>query len=268
MEDCVTMLGLVKELHPDLRFATLAHRSDLFPERRATGRIPYRDWQMAQVDRVIAISHDGVRYLQERFPKHAHKVSLAYLGTPDLGPAPWSPASTLRIVSCAYLRSPKRVDLIARALARVRRPVEWTHVGDGPDRDALEGSVSRLPGHVRVRLMGNVPPPRLMDWYRANPVDLFLHLSQHEGVPVALMEAISFGIPVWASDVGGVSELLAPDAGLLLPADIDEQRLAALLDGPTSAQWCTAAARSGVRRWWQGHFSAERNFARMLALLP
>jgi glycosyltransferase involved in cell wall biosynthesis len=268
MEDWVNVLGLVKERHPELRFATMAHRSDLFAERRAHGRIPFRAWQMERVDRVIAISQDGVRYLKERFPHHADKVALSYLGSPDLGPGPWSPADTLRIASCAYLRPPKRVDLIARALAHVSRPVEWTHFGDGPDRGALEALVRRLPGHITVRLMGNVPPPQVMAWYKSVPVDLFLHLSAHEGVPVALMEAIGFGIPVWGSDVGGVSELLAPEAGILLPADIDEHRLAALIDGPEAARWCTAEARAAVRQWWADHFAAERNFARMPQLLP
>src|SRR5690606_26319963 len=56
MEDWVNVLGLVKERHPELRFATMAHRSDLFAERRAHGRIPFRAWQMERVDRVIAIS--------------------------------------------------------------------------------------------------------------------------------------------------------------------------------------------------------------------
>ncbi|MDX9752075.1 MAG: glycosyltransferase, partial [Flavobacteriales bacterium] len=253
------------EQDPRLRYAVMAHGSDLYTERHANGRIPYRAWQVRQADRVICIARHGADYLRARFPAHAGKVEVAHLGTMDHGPGPWAPADALRIVSCAYLRPPKRIHLLARALAQVRRPVHWTHFGDGPDRSALDEAVAALPPHITVDMPGNVVPEEVIAWYRRNPADLFVHLSGHEGVPVAMMEAISFGIPVWANDVGGVAELLRPPAGKLLPADIDPARLAALLDGPEADHWRQAEVRRDVRAYWQEQFSAEANFVRIVS---
>ena len=54
-----------------------------------------------------------------------------------------------------------------------------------------------------------------MDFYASAPIDCFIQLSSTEGLPVSIMEALSFGIPVIATDVGGVSELISRN-GILL----------------------------------------------------
>ncbi len=268
MEDWVNVLGIVKRRDTRVRFATLAHGSDLYAERRTGGIIPYRAQQMQQVDRVLCISAHGARYLGEHYPEHEGKVMLTHLGTLDRGVAVWSPGDVLRLVSCAYLRPPKRVHLIAEALRQVVRPVHWTHFGDGPGRGAIESLLRDLPSHVSVELKGGVDQSALMEWYRQTPVDLFVHLSGHEGVPLALMEAASFGIPLLANDVGGVGEVLRPAAGVLLPADITATGLASRLDGGTLDRWLDPDVRAGVRAHWQEHFAAQRNFQRMVEALP
>ena len=268
MEDWVNVLGLVKEQHPALRFASMAHGSDLYVERHSSGRIAFRAQQMEWVDRVICIAQHGAGYLRTAYPVLAGKVTVAHLGTVDHGQAPWVPDPTLRIVSCAYLRPPKRVDMIAQAMQQVERPVHWTHFGDGPERAALERAVSDLPPHITFTYQGAVAPPLITQWYRTHPVDLFVHLSGHEGVPVSMMEAIGFGIPVVANAVGGVGELLAPSVGVLLPATTSADDLAAWIDGPGPDKWRTQEMRHEVRRYWSQHFSAQRNFQYMITRFP
>jgi glycosyltransferase involved in cell wall biosynthesis len=260
MEDWVNVLGLVKQRVPGMHFATMAHGWDLFEQRRSEGLIPYRAAQMEWVDQVYCIARSGMAHLAGRHPQHASKLRLAHLGTPDRGAAPWAPDPVLRLVSCAYLRAPKRVADIAAALCRVQRPVRWTHFGDGPDRAALEAVVAQRPAHVEVRLMGNVPHGEVMRHHASDPADLFIHLSAQEGVPVALMEAASFGIPLVANEVGGVAEVLTPDAGTLLPADTGPEALATWLDSDAPQAWCHAEARAQVRAAWQRGFDASRNF--------
>ncbi|MBL3200697.1 glycosyltransferase, partial [Klebsiella pneumoniae] len=58
------------------------------------------------------------------------------------------------------------------------------------------------------KLWGTVPHETIISFFAANPVHLFLNLSTMEGIPVSIMEAISFGIPVVATDVGAVSEIV------------------------------------------------------------
>lgn len=259
MEDWVNVLGLLKGARPDLRIATMAHGWDLYEHRRPTGRIPFRPSQMEVLDRVFCISAAGRRYLEQRFPQHTGKLDLVHLGTLDHGAAPWSPAPVLRLVSCAYLRHPKRVQDIARALALVKRPVEWTHFGDGPLRPELEALVAELPAHITTELKGSVPNSAIIDRYRQHEVDLFVHLSNDEGLPLSMMEAAGFGVPLVANDVGGVGEIVGPRTGVLLPAGAGAKELAALLDGDLGPL-LDKDQRAGVRAVWHDRFNAERNF--------
>ena len=104
----------------------------------------------------------------------------------------------------------------------------------------------------------------LVDWYRRNRVDLFISLSSSEGLPVSMMEAISFGIPILATDVGGVSEIVKRATGRLVSVDDPPELVAgvarAIVDGggPT---------RDEVRALFAANFEAEANFGAFANLL-
>lgn len=94
-------------------------------------------------------------------------------------------------------------------------------VGDGVARDSLAQLAVKLGLADRVHFVGRVPD----GWMWTAIADLLVHPSHFEGLPVALMEAAALGTPIVATDVGGVSEVLArggrgilvrrPDAELL-----------------------------------------------------
>ncbi len=267
MEDWVTVLALVKQRYPQLRLTTMAHGWDLFQERRRSCRIPFRDLQMRAVDQVLCISEDGARYLRSAYPEASDRITYAHLGTTDHGPAPWTPSGTLRLVTCAYLRPPKRLDLLATALREVTCPVQWTHFGDGEDRAELERAIAMLPTTISVELKGTVGNVELMHWYRDHPVDLFVHFSDHEGVPVSLMEAASFGVPLMANHVGGVAEVVTPASGLLLDPAPEPARIADRLNAFLGSEMATVAFRKGVRHFWEQRFHAGRNALAILEKL-
>ena len=64
--------------------------------------------------------------------------------------------------------------------------------------------------------MGYVSNTSLMEFYRKNHVDLFINVSETEGIPVSIMEAMSFGIPCIATNVGGVNEIVNNTNGFLV----------------------------------------------------
>jgi colanic acid/amylovoran biosynthesis glycosyltransferase len=266
MEDWVNVLALLRRKHPALRFSAMAHGWDLYEHRRRNGAIPYRSAQMAAVEQVLCISDPGGAHLAERFPDSAAKVRITHLGTEDHGAGPWEPSATLRVVSCAYLRHPKRIDKLARALARIHRPVHWVHFGDGPELSGLRALVKDLPPHITVDLPGSVPNAAVLHHYRTRTVDVFALISEDEGVPVSLMEAASFGIPLLANDVGGVRAIVTDETGVLLAADAAEDDIAAgVLHA--AARSADPAYRASVRGSWQKRFSAQSNYRRIGALL-
>ena len=75
--------------------------------------------------------------------------------------------------------------------------------------------------------MGNVDNSEILHYYESNKIDLFINSSDSEGIPVSIMEAMSFGIPCIARDVGGNSEIVENMCnGILLGSNVNAVNLA------------------------------------------
>lgn len=113
------------------------------------------------------------------------------------------------VVLCvARLAAPKRIDLLLEAWSQVP-DAQLVVAGDGPDREALERRALDLPG---VRLLGD---RRDVGGLLA-AADLLVLPSDREGLPMSVLEAMAVGVPVVASEVGGLAGL-DPDAITLVP---------------------------------------------------
>jgi len=154
----------------------------------------------------------------------------------------------------------KRLDALSRALVSLDFPVEWRHLGDGPCRKDIEAVLSRAPPGLVYRFPGQVSNADVRGVYRDEAVDLFVLVSESEGVPVSIMEALGAGVPVLATAVGGVPELVDEHVGQLLPPGAPAAEIAAALreiaEMPEKRQvWARAA-----RRRWRERASAETTF--------
>lgn len=129
---------------------------------------------------------------------------------------PWN--GEIRLLSVGRLDPEKNPTLLPDILARLRaRDARWrlAIVGDGPMREAVERRASELGVSDAVELLGYVPNgPELWEQYRRSHA--FLHVSLTEGLPQVLWEAQGSGVPVVATDVGGVRAALDDGAGGLL----------------------------------------------------
>ena len=94
--------------------------------------------------------------------------------------------------------------------------VRFNIVGDGAERQALEGQAKRLGLEDRVVFFGSRSDvPALL-----NDFDVFVLASRHEGLPLTILEAMSSGLPVVATDVGSVGETVENGVnGFLVPPD-------------------------------------------------
>ena len=79
--------------------------------------------------------------------------------------------------------------------------------------------------------MGQIDHDDVLDWFEENPADVIINVSSSEGLPVSIMEAFSYGIPVIATAVGGMPEIVSEDCGVLLDADFQPEELATILEG-------------------------------------
>lgn len=120
------------------------------------------------------------------------------------------------IVCPANLIPVKGHNCLIEAVAKMQfsKQVQLLLAGEGQLRKKLEAKVKTLGVQKHVHFKGHVPHSELLSWYRNRSVDLVvlpsLDLGEglHEGIPVSLMEAMSFGIPVISTRTGGIPELL------------------------------------------------------------
>lgn len=195
------------------------HGFDLYEERKGD-YIPFRTDLLKNVHHAIFVSEHGKTYLHNKYNKVDFKSMVLRLGSKKNGKSKPSIDNKLRIVSCSHVIPLKRVHLIAEALRYVDFELEWIHFGDGELFEELKSQVASLPSNIRVELPGRMNPEKVMDYYSNNNIDLFLNVSNTEGVPVSIMEAFSAGIPVYATKVGGTPEIVNSENGKLFDVNI------------------------------------------------
>lgn len=105
-------------------------------------------------------------------------------------------------------------DIFLKALAMLSDlPLSAAIVGDGPERAALESQAASLGLRERVKFVGQVANAAPL----FSAFDLFVLSSRSEGSPITLFEAMAAGIPIVASSVGGVPDVLSETEGRLVP---------------------------------------------------
>lgn len=248
-------------------FVIRSHRYDLYDEEYPIGFIPFRHYQQMHVSIIAAISQDGCDYIQQKFPEVSEKVKLCRLGSPDHGINPSEKSDIIRIVSCSNIKKVKRIHLIVEALRDCKNKIEWNHFGEGNLSEEIEKMLPALPENIQVKFHGRILAEELFEFYRSKPVSLFLNVSASEGIPVSIMEAVSFGIPVVATAVGGTPEIINSKTGILLDADFKVSDLTEIIDSFYSSEWSKIETKGMVRKFWSDNYSAEKCFPEFVNLL-
>jgi glycosyltransferase involved in cell wall biosynthesis/uncharacterized membrane protein len=153
-----------------------------------------------------------------------------------------------QIISVGRFAYPKDHVTLVRAMASVESDFRAILVGEGPDQPALANEVRRLGLAPNVELLGaRSDVPELLAG-----ADVFVLSSRSEGLPMSVLEAMAAGLPVVATDVGGVSELvLEEETGLLVPRGDTTalaQALERLLRDEDLRRRMAASARARVER--------------------
>ena len=228
------------------------------------GFVPLRRLVTANLDAVVTISNKGYDFMKIKYPYA--KTFLFPLGSNDYGLCNDQRTSdSVRILSCSMVYPLKRVDLIFRSLLKLEDlKIKWTHIGGGDDLEKIK-HLTDTTNHpnIEIDFLGEMLHDKVMDYMKNNRFDVFINLSTIEGVPVSIMEAISFDIPVVATNVGGTSDVVPTECGVLVSPDPSEMEVATAIQDVLKGHFTP-------RSFWEGHYSISKNygdFARCISSL-
>ena len=270
MEDWATTLAFYKKRHPDLKFISRVHGFDLYDERTKEGIIPWRYFQLENISVVVTAADQARKHLQNKFPSFHEKIKRSYLGISDLGfIADFHSRDEFTLVSCSNLIPLKRVDLLVELLMKVNFNLKWVHFGDGIEMEKIRQKISgNKNNRFQYDLRGRISPSEILNYYENNKVDLFVHLSTTEGgVPLAIQEALSFGIPVIACDTGGVAEIVNSETGKLLSIDFSSKQFHEELENLSLGFCKDADKRRKAKEYWREHFEIQQSFANFMKII-
>jgi colanic acid/amylovoran biosynthesis glycosyltransferase len=263
------LIPFLRKTSPGFTSVVRFHRTDLYEEFKQ-GYIPFRSVLFPSIDHFIFISEDGKRYLTRKYLQWVHNQHLFRLGVPDQGINPQGKSGVLHLVSCSYMVPVKRIPLLIEALMLLDIPVKWTHIGSGNQWKEINHLIEELPQNMEAELKGGLTNSEVVGYYKQTPIDLFINVSESEGVPVSIMEALSFGIPVIATDAGGTGEIVDNAVGFLLQVNTNATEIALEIKDfylLTDKE----ALRQNARKRWMERCDAEQNytaFADFLKSLP
>jgi teichuronic acid biosynthesis glycosyltransferase TuaC len=156
-----------------------------------------------------------------------------------------------RLLICVSRLDPEKgIDVLIDAFSYIKeKDVQLIIAGWGTEEENLKSQVERLGLRDRIHFAGNIPHHELPRWLNAG--DLFVISSRNEGYPNALVEAMACGLPIVASRVGGVPEIVtSPDIGLLTEAE-NPQATANAITRALSMEWDRdMLSRVAHRRSW------------------
>jgi glycosyltransferase involved in cell wall biosynthesis len=216
--------------------------------------------------KIVSVSDELAELLKFDFPSRAIEVIENGIDIEAMSPIakdadpPVNPDTPAKVGIVGRLVPVKRVDLFIKLAGYMKqhyheRAVHFHIYGDGPLREELERLVAELDLEDCVTFEGHCNNIH----QEMASLDALIIISDHEGLPMNLLEAMVLGIPVIAHSIGGIPKVLGYDKyGYLVNSqDIPDygSRLIEVLDNPETVKPLVAAARKHI----SDSYSAESN---------
>ncbi|MBL4586779.1 MAG: glycosyltransferase [Flavobacteriales bacterium] len=269
-DDAALALSYLKTENSSITAFCRLHGWDLYFERSFYHYLPFRKRIFNGLDAVFAISENGRNYLLSHFDTIIDKgrIYQSRLGirTVDKFEEHGRSFRRFKLISCSNLIPIKRVELIVKALSHIKElEVDWVHFGDGTELEEIRKMSDNLlqnKENIDFHFPGRIPNWEVLQYYSNHMVDLFVTLSRYDGIPVSIMEAMSFGIPAVATNVGGVSEIVINGkTGFLLDQEVSPKDVAEVIEHVAAMKTEDyESMRKEAKNVWGTFYSADINY--------
>lgn len=220
-------LTMHRRSFPHIKIVARTHGYELYDERELYGRQFFKPQTDAGLTRLIFAAQSAKDYYLkrygladgEKYPLHRLGVKSHDVTGEDRRQA-YQNGGEFLLLSCSAAVQVKRIDRIIEGLAAVTgAKVRWVHIGGGDGLAGLqEMAWKKLNGkdNIRYEFVGNLLNTEVIEYYRSHYVSCLITTTQSEGgSPVAVQEALSFGVPVIATAVGELRRMVEGN-GILL----------------------------------------------------
>lgn len=254
--------GLIKSI------ITRTHGYDIYEERRQNNYMPLKRQFLPLMDKIYVLSEQAKIYLLYRYKIPENKVNIQRLGI-HVGNeiSGITKINEFHLVSVSSITSVKRIERIIDSLElflakNTNIKCFWTHIGSGIlEKKIKEYSFTKLKYYknLKVSFLGEISNEKVREFYISNKVDMFINVSESEGTPVSIMEAMSMGIPAMGPCIGGIPELITAKSGYLLPEKPTIQEIAEGLERMLVLSK-NKDVRINAKRMVEVRFSAKKNY--------
>jgi colanic acid/amylovoran biosynthesis glycosyltransferase len=214
--------------------------------------------QMLDAVRLVLVRSESLGRALINIGCPAGKIRLQHTGIPvdeiPFREREWPDRGAWKFVQACRLIEKKGLRVSLRAFAKfaARHPVAtFTIAGEGPLRNELGALAAELGVSDKVFFPGFISPNQLRELFYQSHI--FLHPSEvggdgnQEGVPNSMLEAMASGLPVFATEHGGIPEAIENGrSGILVPEREDEALALVLLERTANPEGLAAIARNGA----------------------
>ncbi|KGX93013.1 glycosyl transferase family 1 [Pontibacillus halophilus JSM 076056 = DSM 19796] len=208
-------------------------------------------------DAVISVSHYDAKLALKHKVLSPLKLSVIQNGVKDCEEFNRQNDDTVHLTMVARFAPPKDHLAVLQGLAQLR-DMNWELwlIGDGPLMSNVQQEVTRLGLEGKVHFLGNCN--NVEEWLGRS--DIFILLSNYEGLPLSIIEAMRASLPIVASSVGGVLELVTHEEnGFLIPNE-DQQTFIVAIEKLLHS----ASLRTNMGELSRQKYEASFTFERMV----
>lgn len=277
---CAYAASLIKRKAPQIPVFSFAHAFEVKTQVNPYVYLSYNLSKHLACTRINFISTTVMEQYKRKMSKYyldnisLNNLCVGYLGSKKSSKkmSLSSTDGTLRVLSCSSAVTLKRMEKIVDVLSLVDKvEIKWTHIGDGPLLKKIQIEAEKKlenKANIKFEFLGHFENERVHKFYSEQPVDVFINLSDSEGLPVSIMESMSYGIPVIATDVGGTREIVNEKTGFLIPKDFQPQKVAEIITNfSLLSKEEKQKYREAAYEMWESKFDGEKNSLKMLGEL-